>query len=118
MEQCCNCSTRQKVAKIYRGETIVGDFLLKNDDGEIVTTVDDVVAILTNLAKKDAEPLVMRLGDGITFDNGRFRFVISSVVSNTLPDSVGFEVKFVVNGVTRIAMRDMFKVYDNKVKNY
>lgn len=118
MEQCCNCSTRQKVAKIYRGETIIGDFLLKDDDGEIVTNVDDAVVILTNLVKKDEEPLVMRLGDGIDFDNGRFRFVISSAASNTLPDSVGFEVKFVINGITRIATRDLFKVYDNKVKNY
>jgi hypothetical protein len=56
--------------KIYRGETIVGDFVLKDDDGNTITNIDGVVILLTDLRSKVTPPVVMRLGDGITFDAG------------------------------------------------
>lgn len=115
----CLCNENQfKVAKVYRGETIVGEFLLKDDNGDLITSVDNAVLALTDLDKSKAEPIVMHLGDGIEFNEGHFRFVISSKQTSMLPTNVGFEVKFVVNGVTRIAMRNLFKVLDNKVKDY
>lgn len=115
----CLCNEKQfKVAKVYRGETIVGEFLLKDDNGDLITTVDDVVMVLTDTDKTNAEPIVMRQGSGVEFDSGEFRFVVGPALSNVLPTNVRFEVKFVVNGVTRIAMRNLFKVLDNKVKDY
>lgn len=104
--------------KIYRGETIVGDFVLKDDDGEVITNIDGAVLLLTDMRSKATTPVILRTGDGITFEDGAFRFVVSSDVSKTLPSMVGLEIKIEVNGVTRIAARSLFQVMDNQVKDY
>lgn len=104
--------------KIYRGETIVGDFVLKDDEGQTITHIDGAVILLTDMRSKVTPPVIMRLGDGITFDAGAFRFVVASDVTKTLPDMVGFEIKIVVNGLTRIATKALFQVIGNQVKDY
>lgn len=104
--------------KIYRGETIVGDFILKDDDGQTITNIDGAVVLLTDMRSKATPPVIMRLGDGITFNEGAFRFVVESDVTKTFPDMVGFEIKIVVNGLTRIATKALFQVLGNQVKDY
>lgn len=104
--------------KIYRGETIVGDFVLKDDDGQIITHIDGAVILLTDMRSKTTPPVIMRMGEGITFDEGAFRFVVASDVTKTFPDMVGFEIKIVVNGLTRIATKALFRVLGNQVKDY
>lgn len=106
-----------EVAKIYRGETVIGDFVLKDDNGDTVTSIDDAVVLITDLKNK-LDPVVLELGSGVTFNAGAFRFTLSPSVTEALPAQCGIEVKITVDGIVRIAMRDIFNVYDNKVKDY
>lgn len=104
--------------KIYRGETIVGDFVLRDDNGKVITHIDGAVILLTDIRSKATPPVILRLGDGITFDEGAFHFVVASDVTKNFPNMVGFEIKIVVNGLTRIATKSLFQVLGNQVKDY
>ena len=108
------------IAKVYRGETIIGDFVLKDDAGEVIKYVDDVIVLFTDLSYQGAkqEPLVLRLGDGIEIEDGVLQFQLSPAQTDALPNKVGFEVKVVVGGIVRIAMRNIFTMVDNTVKSY
>lgn len=104
-------------AQVYRGETIIFDFTLRDDNGDVITSIDDVVVLLTDMTDKQ-QPIVKRLGSDIVFDNGNLRFVIQPTESRTLPKRCGIEIKIIINGVVRIAVRQIMNVLDNKVKDY
>ena len=110
-----NCSCDDKdVFCIYRGETLVFDFVLRGDDGNIMTNVDDVVLLITDITGK--KPAIeRRLGNGIEFDEGNLRFALSPVETAALPKQCGIEVKIVVNTIVRIAMKKLMNVLDNSV---
>lgn len=112
----CECDN-ECGGRVYRGETVIGDFTLYDDDGVVITAVDDAVLLLTDREGK-AEPVVLRLGDGIEFSQGNFRFVLTPEQTSTLPRDTGVEVKIKVNGMTRIAASGLFRLVDNKVKDY
>lgn len=101
-------------ADVYRGETVLCDFVLRDDTGGVITSVDDVVVLLTDLEGKQG-PVLKRLGTGVVLENGVLHFEISSEESALLPKQVGVEVKVVINGVTRIATRHLLRVKDNQV---
>lgn len=108
------------IAKVYRGETVIGDFVLLDDTGKKITQVDDVIVLFTDLSYQGAKqlPLVLRIGDGIDFDEGVLQFTLSPEQTDGLPNKVGFEVKVVISGIVRIAMRNIFTMVDNIVKSY
>lgn len=112
----CNCEEGE-VFCIYRGETVVFDFVLKGDDGEPVTNIDDVVVLITDIANKQV-PVERHLGNGIEFDNGNLRFSLTPAESAVLPKRCGIEVKIIVNTIVRIATRKLMNVLDDKVKDY
>lgn len=103
--------------QVYRGETIIFDFTLRDDNKNVVTNVDNVVVLLTDLDDKQA-PVEKRLGNGIEFNNGNLRFVIQPSESVNLPKRCGIEIKIIINGVVRIATRHIMNVLNNKVKDY
>ena len=104
--------------KIYRGETVVGNFVLRDDAGQVVTNIDGAVLLLTDLRNKDTDPIALTVGHGITFDAGAFSFTIPGGTTKNLPDNVGMEIKIEIDGVVRIAATSLFQVIGNKVKDY
>lgn len=105
-------------AQVYRGETIVGDFTLYDDSNQVVTEVDEVVVLLTDRSGEKS-PLVKKLSTGgVTYSDGNLRFVVSTSECESLPDKVNIEIKVIVNGLTRIATRQLLTVVDNIVKDY
>lgn len=111
-------------AQVYRGETIVGDFTLRDDEGEVITNVDELVVLLTPRSNHgasivisvDESPTVD--GDSITFDEGNMRMVISPVTTKKLSDLIDIEIKVIVNGVVRIVKHPFVRMLDNRVKDY
>lgn len=113
-----NILKQGRVPQVYRGETIVCDFTLRDDTGEEIRNISDAVVLITDAAGV-AEPIEKQLGDGITFDNGNLRFVLMPEESETLPAKCGIEVKVVTSGMTRIAVQKSFvTMLDNQVKDY
>lgn len=103
---------------VYRGETIVGDFTLYDDSNNVVTDVDEVVVLLTD-RNEDTVSVVKKLSTGgVVFKDGQLEFVVSSEESVTLPKLVTIEIKIIVEGLTRIAAKQILTVLDNKVKDY
>lgn len=113
-----NCiNNRLNVAHAYKGETIVCDFTLRDDDGAIINNISDAVVLITDLSHR-AQPLEKSLESGITFNNGNLRFMLTPTESATLPKKCGIEVKVVTNGMTRIAVqKDFLVMLDNQVKD-
>ena len=113
-----NILCQEHAGRVYRGETIVGDFTLYDDSGAAVTSVDEVVVLLTDRSGV-AEPLVKKLStEGVTFNDGNLRFVVSAAESALLPKQVNIEIKIDVGGLTRIATKQLLTVVDNIVKDY
>lgn len=113
-----NILCQKHSAQVYRGETIVGDFTLYDDAHNVVTNVEEVVVMLTDRSGED-EPLVKKLSTGgVTYSDGNLRFVVSSSECDALPSKVNIEIKVIVNGLTRIATKQLLTVVDNIVKDY
>lgn len=119
-----NILCQKHSAQVYRGETIVGEFVLKDDEGEVITSVDDLVVLLTPRSNHGAS-IVISVddsptvdGDSITFDEGNMRMVISPVTTKKLSDLVDIEIKVIVNGVVRIVKHPFVRMLDNRVKDY
>lgn len=113
-----NILCQKHSAQVYRGETIVGDFTLYDDKKHVVTDVDEVVVLLTDRSGEKS-PLVKKLSTGgVTYSDGNLRFVVSTSECEALPENVDIEIKVVVNGLTRIATKQLLTVVDNIVKGY
>ena len=118
MSCCSNILNQGHMAHVYRGETIVCDFTLRDDCGAVITDISDAIVLITDAAGV-AEPVEKRLGDGITFDNGYLRFMLMPEESEVLPAKCSIEVKVVTSGMTRIALQKSFlTMLDNQVKDY
>ena len=116
--ECKNITLNKEYAThVYKGETIIFEGTIRDEDGNIITSVDDIVILLTDLTDKK-DPIERRLNDGIEFDQGNIRFVILPEESNELPNRCGIEIKIIINGIVRIATRQLMTVVDNKVKDY
>lgn len=113
-----NILCQKHSAQVYRGETIVGDFTLYDDKKHVVTDVDEVVVLLADRSGEE-EPLVKKLSTGgVTYSDGNLRFVVSTSECESLPDKVNIEIKVIVNGLTRIATKQLLTVVNNIVKDY
>lgn len=113
-----NILCQKHSAQVYRGETIVCDFTLRDDCGAVITDISDAIVLITDAAGV-AEPVEKRLGDGITFDNGNLRFMLMPEESEVLPAKCSIEVKVVASGMTRIAVQKSFvTMLDNQVKDH
>lgn len=103
---------------VMRGETIVGDFVVTDDYGRRVTSVDGITVLLTDKSGGGADPIVFTIGEGIDFSKGNFRFIVQPEISIGLPSKIGMEIKITVNGIVRIAVSKSIAVIDNTVKDY
>lgn len=103
---------------VMRGETLIGDFVIKDDYGRRVSHVDAITMILTNLDTNALQPvLTLTLGNGIEPVNGRYRFTVSPEQTRTLPTHVGLEVKVTIGDIVRIAVEKFITMIDNKIKD-